>query len=82
MILDYLLQIKESADKAEIKVKITAPKAKKATAARKDEPKQAMPLTTGPNKVVRGGGKRALSAGPVKGKKCKQIMFKSHLQFL
>ncbi|XP_071537702.1 cytoskeleton-associated protein 5 isoform X3 [Panulirus ornatus] len=63
-------KIKEAAEKAEIKVKISAPKAKKAGTSKKEELKQATASpTSGPNKVVRGGGKRASSAGPIRGKK-------------
>ncbi|XP_069178181.1 cytoskeleton-associated protein 5 isoform X4 [Procambarus clarkii] len=64
-------KIRESSEKAEIKVKISVPKAKKPAAAKKEAPKQAGAEGGGPgaSKVVRGGGKRAPSADTAKGKK-------------
>lgn len=68
-------QIKEAAEKAELKVKISAPKAKKA-APKKEAPTPAAeppPSTTAPpRKVVKAGVKPgASSTGPAKGRKRK-----------
>ncbi|XP_042209858.1 cytoskeleton-associated protein 5-like isoform X3 [Homarus americanus] len=61
-------KIREASEKAEIKVKISAPKAKKA-APSKREAHVAEAAASGPRKVVRGGGRRAPSSESAKGKK-------------
>lgn len=53
------MQIKESCEKAELKVKVSAPKAKKPAAVAKKEPPRAAQepsVNHAPAKVVRGGG--------------------------
>ncbi|XP_063608453.1 cytoskeleton-associated protein 5-like isoform X1 [Penaeus indicus] len=66
-------KIKEAADKAELKVKISAPKAKKPAPKKEAPPPAAEPppsTTAPPRKVVKAGVKPgASSAGPAKGKK-------------
>lgn len=55
-------KIKEASEKAELKVKISAPKAKKPAPAAKKEPARAAPhpsVSDAPARVVRGGGGRA-----------------------
>lgn len=55
-------KIKEASEKAELKVKISAPKAKKPAPAAKKEPARVVPhasTSDAPAKVVRGGGGRA-----------------------
>lgn len=61
-------KIKEASEKAELKVKISAPKAKKQVASKKETSKQAEASASGPSKVVKGGAKRA-QLDPAKGKK-------------
>lgn len=66
-------KIKEAADKAELKVKISAPKAKKPAPKKEAPPPAAEPppsTTAPPKKVIKAGVKPgASSAGPAKGKK-------------
>lgn len=66
-------KIKEAADKAELKVKISAPKAKKPALKKEAPPPAAEPppsTTAPPKKVIKAGVKPgASSAGPAKGKK-------------